>query len=139
MNSEPSDQQFLLNIVHNLDGLLPDPDDDGLYDGRDNCKLVANGPLGTGPSQNDADLDGYGNWCDGDFTQDGIVGSSDLAVLKKCLEGGAPANDPDCSESDLDGDGVVLAADFDRLAQLFGDPPGPSGLGCAGTIPCAGP
>jgi len=37
MQVYPSNQQFLLNIVHWIDGLLPDSDGDGYTDSRDQC------------------------------------------------------------------------------------------------------
>ena len=44
-----------------------------------------------------------------------------------------PGFDP---EVDVDGDGAVGIVDFNRLRGSFGEPPGPSGLACAGSAPC---
>src|SRR6185369_18086219 len=52
-----------------------DADVDGIVDPVDDCLLHAN------PSQLDTDRDGFGNACDPDFDQDGIVGASDRMLL----------------------------------------------------------
>ena len=46
---------------------------------------------------------------------------------------GEPAYDPDL---DSDGDGVIGGREFSLVINFFGQPPGPSGLSCAGTVPC---
>ena len=96
--------------------LIPaDTDGDGLADYIDNCMLVSN------YAQRDTDADGYGNICDPDFNNDGIVASADLAFFKPKYF----TADPD---ADLNGDGVVGAADLAILKTMFFKPPGPSGL-----------
>jgi hypothetical protein len=92
-----------------------DDDNDGIKDSIDNCLGAAN------PDQTDADGDGYGNWCDADFTNDGIVNFGDLAALRTNF-GTADA------VTDLTSDGVVNFADLARFRALFGKPPGPSAL-----------
>jgi hypothetical protein len=116
-----------------------DFDTDGIPNDGDNCTLRVNAPLTP-----DADLDGYGNACDGDLDQDQVVGGTDWAILVACLGAmsgtpGGPPDDPLCSESDLTEDAVVGAPDFQLFTSMFGSPPGPSGLECAGTSPCPGP
>ena len=54
-------------IVSGIDG-----DSDGVLDYLDNCSTDAN------PSQGDTDGDDYGNRCDGDFDNNGIVDSNDF-------------------------------------------------------------
>ncbi len=51
----------------------PDTDLDGINDPLDNCPLAANGPLLGPNNQADNDLDGYGDVCDADDDNDGIL------------------------------------------------------------------
>jgi hypothetical protein len=95
--------------------VLDDPDGDGITASLDNCTTVAN------PNQRDTNGDGYGNLCDGDLTNDGQVNFADLAQFRTRFI----TTDPD---ADFNGDGIVNFADLARLRQLFGAPPGPSGL-----------
>jgi hypothetical protein len=92
-----------------------DTDRDGIADATDNCTLIVNW------LQVDADHDGYGNACDADFDQNGIVDSADRAQLEASLGSTDRLND-------LDGNGVVDAADLAILNSLFGLPPGPTGV-----------
>jgi predicted flap endonuclease-1-like 5' DNA nuclease len=91
----------------------PDSDADGIADGLDNCVLVAN------PTQIDTDQDGYGNACDPDISNDGIVNFTDLAQLKRVFF----TNDP---MADLNGDGVVNFADLAIMKKAFFKKPGPA-------------
>ena len=106
-----------------------DGDGDGIRDSADNCLTVHN------PDQLDSDQDGYGNACDADYDNDGVVANADFAVLQASflLSQGDDGFDPG---ADLDGDGVVGAADFSIFAVYRGKGPGPSGLACAGRVPC---
>ncbi len=101
-----------------------DSDVDGALDTEDNCIEVANGPdltdLG-GNSQLDTDGDGFGNYCDADFNNDGIVNFADLAALKAAF-GTLDAN------IDMDGSGFVNFRDLALFKSGFGKPPGPSGI-----------
>ncbi len=90
-----------------------DADNDGIDDNIDNCLTVYNA------DQADADHDGYGNWCDGDFNNDGVVNFADLAVFRATF-GSADA------VTDLSYNGVVNFQDLARLRLLFGRAPGPS-------------
>jgi hypothetical protein len=104
--------------------LLVDADADGAHDGQDNCSNAANGPLlpdAGGHSQLDSDADGYGNMCDGDLDNSGVVNFGDLAAFKASF-GTTNAN------ADLTGNGVVNFADLARFKALFGQVPGPSGI-----------
>jgi hypothetical protein len=103
----------------------PDDDNDGIPNSSDNCTQVANGPSDTGtagPSQNNTDGDDYGNICDPDFNQNGIVDPVDFSVLKSRF------GQPGFPDQDLNGNGIVDPVDFSLLKQMFGQPPGPSGL-----------
>ena len=108
---------------------LPDQDVDGVGDPEDNCLTVANA------DQHDTNLDGYGNICDGDFDDDEAVTGVDFTAFKlSYLKGeGEPGYDEDI---DLDGDSAVTANDFSEFREMYLGPPGPSGLGCAGSPPC---
>jgi len=109
--------------------LEDDLDGDGIADEEDNCVAHPN------PAQRDSDGDGYGNRCDADVDNDGLVDSSwgqiypmdargDLEAIALTIRGGR--FDPD---HDLDGDGRVDETDL-ALAQLWlFRAPGPSGRG----------
>ena len=118
-------------------GLGGEGDGDGVPDAVDNCLIVPNGPLaGTGScmAQEDADLDGYGNTCDTDSNNDGGTGVSDLLDTLDALQ-----NNPTLLVFDYDCDGGVGVGDLLRSLddlQAGTVTPGPSGLGCAGSIPC---
>jgi len=100
-----------------------DGDGDGVPDGFDNCLTASNS------KQLDPDQDGFGNSCDGDFDEDGDTDQDDVDYLTSCT------SDPAC---DLNEDGSIgNFADIGAMAALVGSPPGPSGLNCAGTIPCS--
>jgi hypothetical protein len=107
----------------------PDSDDDGSPDPEDNCRDLANA------EQLDTDQDGYGNACDGDFTNDGRVGGPDLLILGRSFATHVGDADYD-ARADMNGDGAIGGADVALWAPLFLSQPGPSGLSCAGTIPC---
>jgi hypothetical protein len=95
--------------------VIHDQDGDGVSDEVDNCTLVPN------PDQRDTDGDGYGNVCDADLNEDGMVNFQDLAVFRQKFASGDP-------DADFDGNGIVNFADLARLRVLFLKPPGPSGL-----------
>ena len=115
-------------------GSVPDNDLDQVAESFDNCTLIANGPntLGQG-NQVDTDLDGYGNACDADYDQDFVVSTPDFTIFINAFLGGEP--DP---RTDHNGDGATTMIDFRIFLAQFQNlvPLGPSGLTCAGTIPC---
>ncbi len=108
---------------------MPDADSDGVPDVSDNCTLIAN------QTQLDSDSDGYGNICDPDVNNSGTVTTADFGLLRSVL--GQPASfSATAAAADLNGSGTVTTADFGLLRARLGVAPGPSGLACAGTVPC---
>ncbi|MEL7450135.1 MAG: S8 family serine peptidase, partial [Pseudomonadota bacterium] len=93
---------------------LPDRDDDTIQDGLDNCLDIPNA------DQLDADGDGFGNICDGDFNNDCATSFPDIGYMKQVIFTTDPV-------ADLNGDGVVNFGDVGLLKTLFFEPPGPSG------------
>jgi hypothetical protein len=92
-----------------------DSDGDGIPDSRDNCTRVPN------PRQQDTDSDGYGNACDADLNNDGIVNSLDLGQFRGQFGRRNVAGD-------INGDGIVNSIDVSAFSRLFGTRPGPSAL-----------
>ena len=81
---------------------------------NDNCVLVANA------NQRDTNADGYGNICDPDLNNDGIVNAEDLAT---CF---IPFFFTDDDDADFDGNCIVQAADLAIMKSMFFQPPVPS-------------
>ncbi len=92
-----------------------DADNDGVLDNVDNCLGITNA------DQRDTNGDGYGNICDADFNNNGIVDSQDGALLKAAFGSSA------FPDRDLNGNGLVDSNDGARLKARFGLAPGPSG------------
>jgi len=93
----------------------PDTDGDSLPDATDNCSAIANA------DQRDTNDDGFGNICDADLNDSGLVTSADYTVLRSRLNTGDP-------DADLNGSGLVNVADYSLLRAMLNQPPGPSGL-----------
>jgi hypothetical protein len=113
---------------------LVDSDEDGILDSNDNCVFVPNGPIRDegGGVQLDTNSDGYGNICDADLNNDDRVNFGDLSLMKSVFF-------TDDLDGDIDGDGRVNFGDLSLMKTMFFNPPGPSGLDCAGTVPCPAP
>ncbi len=92
-----------------------DTDADGLLDGFDNCTQAAN------PNQIDTDGDGFGNYCDPDYNNDGSINFIDLGIMKSVFF----SND---ANIDMNGDGSVNFIDLGIMKSMFFGSPGPSGL-----------
>ena len=115
-------------------GAFSDSDADLVPDQFDNCVVLPNGP-NEGSNQVDSDLDGYGNACDADYDNDAAneVNVLDFAIYLTAFTGGHT------TVTDHDGDGSTTTIDFATFLAAFQAPApqiGPSGLACAGTIPC---
>ena len=67
-----------------------DLDGDGVLDTLDNCVEVPNGAA-SGDNQVDSDGDGFGNACDPDYDNNGIVSTTDFGVFYDAFIG-ASAN-----------------------------------------------
>ncbi len=106
-----------------------DTDADGVLDALDNCTMTIN------PTQLDADQDGYGNICDADLNNSGLVTTADFGILRSVLNQAAGSS-ATAAAADLNGSGTVTTADFAILRARLNTAPGPSGLACAGTVPC---
>ena len=94
--------------------IVVDTDGDGIPDNLDNCIDVANA------DQRDTDGDGYGNMCDGDLNNDGVVDSVDLGLLKQVFM-------TNNANADFNGDGIVNSLDLGLFKKMYNKPPGPSG------------
>ncbi len=90
---------------------------DGIPDADDNCVNDPN------PSQRDTNGDGFGNLCDADYNNDGVVGVPDWFMLLQAFGSsvGDANYDPDI---DSDGDGFIGTAEYLLMSRRFGLPPG---------------
>lgn len=103
-----------------------DTDGDGICNVIDNCSELAN------LTQTDTNSDGFGNACDADWDNNGIVGATDLGLFQTHLFHPA-GTDPmdaeiDCQEPP---NGMVGVQDMGCWMVGFSGPPGPSGRWCA--------
>lgn len=118
--SSRSDRLWWTTITLCVTGMLwgsvavaADTDGDYVDDRFDNCWQRSN------PSQLDSDRDGFGNGCDPDLDQSGIVDAADLAAFDDAFYGIVPV-------ADFDEDGRVDFADLGRLRSAFLGSPGPA-------------
>jgi hypothetical protein len=142
---------------------LPDEDGDGRPDWYDNCREAENFDM------TDSDEDGFGNRCDADLDQDGLVTQDDIQRIRDCQGAdlslrlpfgepddpddpespdGAADYDPDpkevrrafgCRVADLDGDGIVDETDTGLADSMLDAPPGPSSFINRAPVADAGP
>ncbi len=104
-----------------------DRDGDGVADAEDNCLTEPNA------DQRDSDGDLFGNRCDPDVDNDGLVESSGGRIYPRDARGDLEAialtarNGPHDPDHDLDGDGRVDERDLARAQLWLFRPPGPSG------------
>jgi Dockerin type I domain/Thrombospondin type 3 repeat len=148
LNSAGADQDgdgfidTLDNCPSNANADQADGDSDGRGNVCDNCSATANMVTGAVPNsqglvkaQLDSDADGYGNACDADVNNSGSVTATDYSILRSVI-GKAYNFSFNAAKSDLNASGSVTATDYSILRSRIGSTPGPSGLACAGTIPC---
>ena len=95
--------------------VVEDTDGDGILDHEDNCTLVVNA------DQRDTNGDGYGNVCDPDLDDNGLVNRADIRRLKAAL---FTAD----ADADLNGDGIVSLVDVGTAKQFLFEAPGPRGM-----------
>jgi hypothetical protein len=107
-----------------------DVDGDGVADDIDNCVDDSNA------DQNDHDGDGYGTRCDPDFNNDMVVDAVDSKFFLECFTQTFASGPLPCEHADFDGDGYILAGEFNVLIQAIGGPPGPAGPGAQTTASC---
>jgi len=93
----------------------------------DNCVGISN------PDQRDTDGDGFGNRCDPDLNNDGIVNFADLAEFKKVFGFEEPGDMSYYTgfmseHADFDGSGRVDYDDLEIMRVFFGKAPGTSGV-----------
>jgi hypothetical protein len=97
---------------------LGDTDCDTVPDAVDNCVFLPNGAIGEPPgalvAQCDTDGDGWGNACDPDVDNSGVIGGADYAPITAnfALPGFPLPEDVNC-------DGVVGGADYAPITQCF--------------------
>lgn len=107
-----------------------DVDGDGVGDGCDNCREVAN------PDQRDTNSDEddnpgvagdrhYGNLCDPDFNNDGLVSIIDFNEWRK---NAGQDTTPATEDIDINNDGLIWIQDFNIWRKYYNKPPGP-GIG----------
>lgn len=99
----------------------PDDDNDTVKSFMDNCIYDPNA------SQYDSNGDGYGNLCDPDFDNNGIVNFLDYPTLTSRIftNPQSPNWDPDV---DLNGDGLINFLDIGTFPFFVLSPPGPSAI-----------
>ena len=126
---------FLLASRDSPAGPPCETDLDGVECSSDNCLFVNNGPLaGACSAQEDGDMDGYGVACDTDFNNNGATDAADLGAMLTAVVTVSPA-----VVTDLNCNGAADTSDLGKvlLDTIVSQLPGPSGLACAGTLPCS--
>lgn len=112
----PTDHAGLLCPV--LHGGETDTDGDGVGDSIDNCIEIANA------DQRNTDADLFGNICDADLDNNGIVNLVDYNLFRPSFGQTAPLSAA-AENADFNGDGIVNLNDFSLFRSMFAQPPGP--------------
>jgi hypothetical protein len=109
----------------------PDTDEDGVPDSNDNCRLEPNPDqadvdAGQDDDSSQAGVQHYGDRCDGDLNNDGIVNTTDFFGFFRPCFGASVDAAPECGAADMDGNGTVNTGDFFGFFRpQVGGPPGP--------------
>lgn len=96
-----------------------DSDSDGIADADDNCQHVANPDQCNTNAGEGAGQDSFGNACDADFDNNGVVNTFDLTIMRNNY-GAVGVND-----ADIDCNGIVNSFDLGEMRAMFGTAPGP--------------
>ncbi len=117
--------------LHAVDFTQSDLDLDGVPDGADNCIDVPNPDQADANSLEDDDsslpgVQHYGDACDADLNEDGLVAPDDFfSGFRPCL-GRAVGTSQQCAEAEFNGDEVVAPDEFFGVFRpSLGGPPGP--------------
>ena len=113
-------------------GPAPDVDSDTVPDAVDNCLTVPNGAVGQPVGSIVAQCD-----TDPDTNDDGVTGTPDYGEVTAGITGALPGHPT--NDADTNCDGVIGTPDYGTITAGINNgnaPPGPSGLWCAGTVPC---
>jgi len=107
-----------------------DSDGDGIPDNLDNCRDVSNSDQrdtnsGEDDNTSKTGVQHYGNICDPDFDNDGIVSIIDFNEWRMYVGQSVP---PAPEDIDLDGDGIIWIQDYNIWRQYYNSAPGP-GIG----------
>ena len=106
---------YSVSAKRNVTVVVADIDGDGFLYLNDNCTEKDNA------DQRDTDADGFGNACDSDLNDDGIVNSLDLGLFKQTMFTAE-------LDADINGDGIVNSLDIGLFKQMYFTQPGPSGI-----------
>ncbi|MFK8028667.1 MAG: di-heme oxidoredictase family protein [Gammaproteobacteria bacterium] len=106
---------FVTSILMTGAGAL-DTDGDGIGDLTDNCTLVSNA------NQRDTNQDGFGNACDPDLDNNGIINFVDVSIWA------ASFNTTTNGDADFNGDGAANFLDYAMIPDFFLQPPGPAAI-----------
>lgn len=117
LDGESSDSNLIIDDFEAF-GLEPpvDNDGDGVPDAADNCSEKEN------PDQRDTDGDGFGNICDPDLNNDGVVNFADVSLWVPFF------NTATTGDADFNGDGFANFGDYALYPEFFLLAPGPSGV-----------
>ncbi|MBI4688580.1 MAG: S8 family serine peptidase [Nitrospirae bacterium] len=115
------------NCINTSNSNQTDTDGDGVGDVCDNCRLVANSDQTDSNSYEDDNItkpgiQHYGNKCDPDFDNDGVVSIKDFNEWKKYKGQSVP---PAPANIDLNGDNFIWIQDYNIWRSYYGKPPGP--------------